>query len=73
MSPETTKHLLSLHGTVRPQPAADWTGDVPLPESLARFYREVGPDDITIPALGNPYLIPSLAELWGLQAPEFCQ
>jgi hypothetical protein len=60
--------LLALHGEVRPQSRADWTGEIPLPEAVERFYQEVGPADITIEGYGNPYFLPRLAELWNFQA-----
>jgi hypothetical protein len=39
-----------------------------LPPAVERFYREVGPADITIEAHGNPYSLPSLVDLWEFQA-----
>ncbi len=65
---EKAKTLLALHGDVRPQPPADWTGSFPIPPGLERFYWEVGPADITIEAHGNPYFLPCLADLWKFQA-----
>jgi hypothetical protein len=65
---EVAKRLLALHGEVRPQPASDWTGAFPIPPAVERFYREVGPVNVTIKAHGNPYFLPSLADLWQFQA-----
>jgi hypothetical protein len=63
----TVRQLLARHGPTRPQEAADWVGTFPLPASVERYYREVGPVDIEIPGYGNPYFLPSLAGLWDLQ------
>lgn len=60
--------LLSKHGSVRSQPAADWQGGIPLPVFVEQFYREVGPADVTIRAYGNPFFLPSLSGLWAFQA-----
>lgn len=65
---EVAKRLLGLHGEVRPQPASDWTGAFPIPASIERFYQKVGPANVTIEGHGNPYEIPSLADLWEFQA-----
>ncbi len=64
---ETAKRMLAIHGEVRSQPASDWTGTFPLPPALERFYREVGPCNVTIKAHGNPYFLPCLTELWTFQ------
>ena len=47
---------------------SDWTGAIALPQAIAKFYREVGPDNIAIAGSGNPFHIPSLARLWNYQA-----
>lgn len=60
--------MVALHGEVRSQPASDWTGAFPIPPAVERFYREVGPLNVTIKAHGNPYFLPSLADLWQFQA-----
>lgn len=65
---EKAKALLELHGDVRPQPPADWSGLFPIPPAVERFYREVGPADIAIEAHGNPYFLPCLGDLWKFQA-----
>ena len=65
---EDAKRLLALHGEVRPQPPSDWTGAFPIPPAVGRFYREVGPANVTIEAHGNPYFLPSLADVWQFQA-----
>jgi hypothetical protein len=65
---EGAKRLLALHGEVRPQSASDWTGAFPIPAAVERFYQEVGPANVTIEAHGNPYFLPSLADLWQFQA-----
>jgi hypothetical protein len=62
------RQMLRLHGTLRAQPASDWLGSIALPGQLGRFYWEIGPDRITINSYGNPYFLPSLAELWQFQA-----
>jgi hypothetical protein len=65
---EKAKRLLALHGDVRPQPPADWAGAFPIPSAVERFYREVGPANVTIRAHGNPYFLPCLTDLWKFQA-----
>ena len=64
---EQVRLLLSTHGSVRSQPAADWQGSIPLPTFVKRYYREVGPADITIANYGNPFFLPSLSGLWAIQ------
>ena len=68
MEIEKAKSLLSYHGTCRPQPSSDWTGNIPLAAEIADFYRDVGPDNITIETGANPIFVPSLAKLWERQA-----
>ena len=65
---ETAQRLLALHGEVRAQPSSDWTGPFPISPAVEQFYREVGPFNVTIKAHGNPYFLPSLADLWQFQA-----
>jgi hypothetical protein len=65
---ERAKELLALHGSVRPQAPTDWTGSFPIPPAVERFYREVGPANVTIKTHGNPYFLPCLADLWKFQA-----
>jgi hypothetical protein len=48
----------------RPQPRSDWQGDFPLPASVAEYFTEFGPIDVTLKGYGNPYFLPSLARLW---------
>lgn len=60
--------LLGLHGTCQPQDASEWTGTIPLPNSIAEFYRDVGPMNITIEGYGNPTFIPCLSQLWDHQS-----
>jgi hypothetical protein len=73
------RDLLSQHGTLEPQAASDWRGDIPLPAVLEAFYREVGPkgnfindrvgfSGITFPSPGNAFWIPPLSRLWAMQA-----
>jgi hypothetical protein len=38
-----------------------------LPTELERYYREIGPVDISLDALGDPFYLPSLASLWDFQ------
>ncbi|MBC8115283.1 MAG: hypothetical protein H7062_12940 [Candidatus Saccharimonas sp.] len=64
---ETAKRLLAFHGEVRPQPLADWIGSFVIPSAIERYYREVGPANITIETHGNPYFLPCLADLWKFQ------
>lgn len=64
---ERARELLSIHGIVRPQPPDDWTGILPLPAPLQRFFQEVGPADITIESYGNAFFLPRLATLWQFQ------
>lgn len=65
---DKARELLQAHGDLREQPASDWNGEIPLPRPLIDFYREVGPDNITIPTDGNDYFLPRLADLWSFQA-----
>jgi hypothetical protein len=65
---EVAKRLLACHGDTLPQPASDWRGSFPIPAAVERFYREVGPSNITIEAHGNPYFLPCLSGLWQFQA-----
>ncbi|MBC8102694.1 MAG: hypothetical protein H7Z41_08925 [Cytophagales bacterium] len=51
-----------------PQPATDWQGDVPLPDAVAEYYRELGPSNVTIGSVGNPFFLPKLTRLWKGQA-----
>lgn len=71
--------LLAPWGELRPQPASDWQGTVPLPEALADFYAQVGPwgetyhaqvgpTGVSLDIGGNPVDIPPLHKLWQLQA-----
>ncbi len=64
---ERVRELLSVHGDVRSQAPEEWTGLFPLPSSIAQFFREVGPSDITIESYGNPFFLPCLAALWDFQ------
>jgi hypothetical protein len=68
ISSERALSVLRGHGEVRSQPASDWTGPMPLPSELERYYREIGPADITIDDLGDPFFLPALAGLWNFQA-----
>src|SRR5262249_20788206 len=63
VSAERARQLLSVHGIVRPQPASDWTGETSLPCCVERFYREVGPVDLTIETHGNPFFIPPAVQV----------
>ncbi len=65
---DIAKRLLAMHGDIRPQSSTEWTGSFDIPPDLERFYREVGPANVTIEAHGNPYFLPSLADLWDFQA-----
>jgi hypothetical protein len=71
MKLSTAKELLlknfpdaSLHA----QSAEDWTGPFPLPSKIATYYAEIGTAQLEIWAYGNPWYLPSLAQLWDLQA-----
>ena len=68
MTSEHARYLISLHGKVASQPAKAWKGTFSLPDSLARFYDEVGPVDVDIEAYGNAFHLPRLAKLWAMQA-----
>lgn len=68
LTAEQVKKLLAVHGEVRPQLPEDWLGAFALPVAVKRFYREVGPVDVTIEGYGNPYFLPCLADLWQFQA-----
>ncbi len=62
------RELLELHGSCQPQHASEWAGQIPLPDPIAEFYRDVGPVNITIEGYGNPTFIPNLSQLWNRQA-----
>lgn len=71
------RDLLGRFGACAPQPAADWTGDIALPDEIVRFYREVGPlgerekrgfSGVTVPSHGNDFWFPPLARLWQEQS-----
>jgi hypothetical protein len=64
---ERARELLSIHGVIRPQPPDDWTGMLPLPAPVGRFFEEIGPADITIESYGNAFFLPRLAALWEFQ------
>lgn len=68
VSAEVARQKLSIHGHVRPQSSSDWAGVFPIPVAVEQFYQEVGPVSVKIQARGNPYFLPSLAELWQFQA-----
>src|SRR5262245_30438880 len=67
MTRDDLRALVAKHGTVRPQPAAEWTVDFPPPPHLAQFYSDIGPLDVTIAAYGNPFFLPALSALWEFQ------
>lgn len=51
------------------QPSKNWTGSEPLPGRVADFYSSIGPVDVLLPWVGdNPLELPSLRNLWPLQA-----
>ncbi|WP_182871483.1 hypothetical protein [Stieleria mannarensis] len=64
MDASLTRKLLSQHGKCEQQDASAWSGDFALPEPILTYYRDVGPNDITIEGYGNPTFIPSLSRLW---------
>lgn len=79
MNYDTLKQLLAPSGKLEPQPASQWSGDIPLPEVLADFYAyigpmgetyhaNIGPVGLTFNVGGNPVCMPPLAKLWALQA-----
>jgi hypothetical protein len=53
---------------LQPQLVSDWNGSFPLPEPIVDYYAVFGPVDTEIDTYGNPYFLPSLANLWSLQA-----
>ncbi|CAH0220243.1 hypothetical protein SRABI70_02214 [Pseudomonas sp. Bi70] len=53
---------------LRAQEASDWQGEIPLPADIARFYRDIGPDNCNLATAGNSFFIPALARLWRMQA-----
>ncbi|WP_407136944.1 hypothetical protein [Xanthomonas protegens] len=79
MSYAALRTLLASWGELRPQPASDWQGTLPLPQALADFYAQVGPwgdirdatagpTGLSLQLGGNPLDIPPLCKLWALQA-----
>ncbi|MEO1494009.1 MAG: hypothetical protein AAFV19_17790 [Pseudomonadota bacterium] len=65
---QQVRQQLAAFGTCHPQPAAQWSGTIPLPTVVADFYLEIGPTDLDVPMVGNDVYLPSLSELWNLQA-----
>jgi hypothetical protein len=72
------RRLLEPWGELKPQPVADWCGDISLPALIARLYSElgpwgkvhhesVGPIGLSISAGGNPVNVPPLHKLWNAQ------
>lgn len=79
MSYTALRTLLAPWGELRPQPASDWQGPIPLPAALADFYAQVGPcgetyhaqvgpTGVSLDIGGNPVDIPPLHKLWQRQA-----
>ena len=60
--------ILSQFGELRSQTISNWHGEIALPKQIEDFYLEVGPVDLKIDSIGNPYHIPSLSRLWEFQA-----
>ena len=52
----------------RSQAPAEWTGSFELPAEILDYYQTLGPVDVSIEGYGNPYFLPSLANLWSYQA-----
>ena len=70
--------LLAPWGALKSQPASDWQGPFPLPDTIAEFYREVGPwgevfhasvgpVGLSINTGGNPVDVHPLHKLWARQ------
>lgn len=68
LTTDRIRELLLRHGTCQSQPATDWEGDIPLPDAIAQFYRDIGPMNVIVEGYGNPTFLPSLAKLWSRQA-----
>ena len=68
VSPDQVRSILGLHGTTKPQTEDEWSGQLRLPDEVVRFYREVGPVDLTVPGTANSFFFPSLRNLWSHQA-----
>jgi hypothetical protein len=52
----------------RQQSSKEWQGPFDLPSEILDYYQQMGPVDVLIESYGNPYFLPSLAELWAFQA-----
>jgi hypothetical protein len=52
----------------QPQASSHWQGEFPLPDPVAEYFAEFGPVDVWIRGYGNPFFLPSLAQLWCFQA-----
>ncbi len=50
------------------QPMRNWTGTEPLPGAIADYYSSLGPVDVELPWMRRPLELPSLRNLWPLQA-----
>lgn len=68
VSSNQARQLLGRHGACAAQSESEWTGPVPLPDGLAKFYRDVGPQGVDVYCYGGVTYFPSLGELWSLQA-----
>lgn len=73
------RSLLEPFGQLRSQSPSEWTGNIPLPAPLQKFYQQVGPlgatyyENVgpvgcTLTVGGNPVCIPPLSKLEALQA-----
>jgi hypothetical protein len=62
------KTLLTPFGALEAQEAEEWTGDIELPAVLAAYYAQVGPTDLEIDTLGDPFTFYPLSRLWDIQA-----
>jgi hypothetical protein len=51
----------------RSQKVDEWHGRLPLPGPVIEYYRDFGPVNVLIEGYGNPYFLPSLADLWDFQ------
>jgi len=63
-----TKKYLENHGTCLSQSSEKWSGDIKLPQEVLDFYYFVGPNDIAIESSRGTIDIPSLSNLWDMQA-----
>ena len=65
---ENAREWIAKHGKTASQKPNAWKGTFAIPESLVRYYDEIGPVNINIESYGNSFHLPRLSQLWKFQA-----